>query len=44
MHASEARLQAMDQQTARLSEVRLGMTVALWMGTVAPNSITRLAC
>ena len=43
MHAAEARLRVLGVQMTRVSEAGAGMTAALWPGSVAPTSFTRLA-
>lgn len=39
----EAHLNAVDKQTKRLFTTGLGMTAALWLDAVAPNSVMQLA-
>ena len=41
--AAEASLRVLSEQMGRLSEAGTPMTAALWPGSVAPNSFTRLA-
>lgn len=41
--AAEARLRIMGDQMGRLSQAGAMMTAALWPGSVAPSSFTRLA-
>ena len=43
MTAAKAHLRILGDQMGRLSQAGLTMTVALWPGSVAPNSFTRLA-
>ena len=41
--AAEARLRVLGTQMERLSRAGTAMTTALWLGSVEPNSFTRLA-
>ena len=41
--AAQARLRILSDQMGRLSQADAMMTAALWPGSVAPNSFTRLA-
>lgn len=43
MRAAETRLRVLSTQMTRLTEAGVGMTAALWPGSVAPGSLTRLA-
>nr|XP_020183203.1 nuclease SbcCD subunit C-like [Aegilops tauschii subsp. strangulata] len=41
--AAEAHLRVLSEQMGRLSEAGAAMTAALWLGSVTPNSFTRMA-
>ena len=43
MAAAEAHLRVLSKQMARVSKTGAAMTAALWPGSLAPNSFTRLA-